>query len=268
MKSLTKFSIAGVVAVSAALTLAGCDEATGEFDAEKFFETTTEESEFNEDEVANGTEQEASELSGDTTELAEILQGLHVEDLDRNEFGERSKSYDREEYPHWSVAGGELGWYDSNPNCNSRWATLWRDGTGLEWDDYDNCIIADVGHWEDDYGVIDENTGEVDYLVTEDPSDIDIDHIVALHDAHVSGMYATDADDPKRERLANDPDNLVISDASANRSKGDSSPEDYMPPGEYRCTYAEKYITVSDRYDLSVSTGDVERLEETLQECS
>src|SRR5690606_10585298 len=67
-------------------------------------------------------------------------------------------------------------------------------------------------------------------------SEVDVDHVVALGNAWVTGA----AEWPFKQRvaLANDPLNLLAVEASANRAKSDADAATWLPPNrDYRCAY-------------------------------
>ena len=65
---------------------------------------------------------------------------------------------------------------------------------------------------------------------------VQIDHVVPLAWAWRHGASTWTED--QREHFANDPLNLQAADGSANQSKSDKGPADWMPPNTaYRCTY-------------------------------
>jgi hypothetical protein len=96
---------------------------------------------------------------------------------------------------------------------------------------------------------------------------VQIDHVVALADAWVSGA---DRWNPEtRLRFANDPLNLLAVDGSANQSKGADSAADWLPPNQsFRCAYAARQVTVKADYDLSVTPAEHDALAEVLEGCS
>lgn len=101
------------------------------------------------------------------------------------------------------------------------------------------CKVV-TGQWTDPY------TGKV---VTK-ASDLDVDHIVPLREAHESGGFAWTAE--QRRAFANDPYNLLPVTASANRSKGSKGPGDWLPVvSAYRCGYIERYLDIKRRFQLS-----------------
>ncbi|SEN67198.1 HNH endonuclease family protein [Nitrosomonas marina] len=96
------------------------------------------------------------------------------------------------------------------------------------------------------------------YTATEftDSSDLDIDHIVPVGFAH--GHGAANWSSTLKQQFYNDIENLLPVSASANRSKGDRSPIDWMPDNtEYHCTYVDSFLYIVDKYHLDLS--DVQR---------
>ena len=161
--------------------------------------------------------------------------------------------YSRERFPHWSDAA-EFGWDVPSPSCDVRDAALIRDGEGVEVGD--GCDIAS-GRWFDPY------TGST----YDDLAEIDIDHVVPLAEAWRSGASSWDAG--KRERYANDPDVLLAVEDNANQSKGDKGPEAWKPPNEEEwCDYAQRWIQIKAKYDLSVNEQEREALEQMLGTCT
>ena len=72
-----------------------------------------------------------------------------------------------------------------------------------------------------------------------DASQLDIDHLVPLKEAHESGGHAWNA--YKRRDYANDlgdPNTLIAVDRGLNRQKGASDTADWLPPNE---VYQEEY---------------------------
>lgn len=137
-------------------------------------------------------------------------------------------------------------WKDVDRNgCDTRNDVLARDLTKIV--RTDNCTIAS-GVLQDKY------TGAtIDFV--RGKSKIDIDHVIPLGYAYKQG--AGDWPAAKREALANDLDNLTAASASANRSKSDSGPAEWMPSNaSYRCEYGKKFAAVSVKYDLPITQAD------------
>jgi hypothetical protein len=137
-------------------------------------------------------------------------------------------------------------WEDVDHNgCDTRNDVLARDLTNIV--RTDNCTVAS-GTLQDKY------TGTtIDFV--RGKSKVDIDHVIPLSYAYQQG--ASDWTPAKREALANDPVNLSASSASANRSKSDSGPSEWMPSNaSYRCEYGKKFAAVAVKYDLPITQGD------------
>ena len=85
-------------------------------------------------------------------------------------------------------------------------------------------------------------------LFTE-PGTLDADHIVPLKWAWEHGADKWTA--MKRELFANDPLNILVVAASANRSKGAKGPEDWLPANlAFADYYILKFIQVCNKYNL------------------
>lgn len=154
--------------------------------------------------------------------------------------------YDRDLFPHWSTVEG---------SCDTRETVLERDGSGVTTGD--DCYPT-AGSW---YSVYDGAT-------ISDPSEVHIDHIVALSEAWKSGAdeWATD----RREDFANDLEHaqLIAVSASSNMSKGDADPAEWKPENEnVWCHYAREWIDVKHVYDLSVDEAEKTELSAMLDRC-
>jgi hypothetical protein len=100
------------------------------------------------------------------------------------------------------------------------------------------------GRWVDVY------TSEV---IT-DPALPDVDHVIALDEAHSSGGHAWSR--KRRAAFANDlsdPRTLVAVSAGSNRAKGSQGPEDWLPPDRgYWCRYVADWIAIKARWELTM----------------
>ena len=160
--------------------------------------------------------------------------------------------YDREDFPHWSDAQ-EFGWRVSDSSCDVREAALIRDGKDVVVGQ--GCDV-ESGRWRDPYTT----------RAYTDPLDIDIDHLVPLANAHRSG--ASEWDEARRERYANDPGNLLSVEDNANQEKGDKGPEAWKPPNRaIWCQYARRWIGVKSGYDLTINPQEKAALKEMLSTC-
>lgn len=95
---------------------------------------------------------------------------------------------------------------------------------------------------------------------------VDIDHVVALGDAWVTGAFRWQV--RERAALANDPMNLLAVGSSANRQKGDSDAATWLPPNRrYRCAYVARQIGVKAKYGLWVTPPEKEAMTRILATC-
>ena len=105
--------------------------------------------------------------------------------------------------------------------------------------------------------------------VVVDASALDIDHMVPLKNAHLSGGWAWSPD--RKAAFANDlsdPDHLIAVTASANRSKGARGPEEWRPPdSSYWCEYATDWVRIKGTWSLSVTPPELAALHDMLDTC-
>lgn len=95
---------------------------------------------------------------------------------------------------------------------------------------------------------------------------VDIDHIVAEHDAAMHGAAHWNTD--RWEEFSNDPQNLITVDLSANRSKGDGDAAEVLPQNTaFRCTYVAGQVTVKLKYQLTVDSDEKKAMEKVLDRC-
>ena len=122
----------------------------------------------------------------------------------------------------------------------------------------DGCTVTG-GEWLSAY----------DGYRTDDPSELEVDHLVALHEAWVSGADGWSPE--RRAAFAQDlghPGALVAVTAAMNRSKGDKDPAIWQPPNRaVWCLYASDWVTVKRRWALSVDDAELRALRNMLAGC-
>lgn len=108
-----------------------------------------------------------------------------------------------------------------------------------------------------------------DEVRTDDPADLEIDHLVPLAEAWRTG--AASWSDARREAFANDlddPGTLIAVTTRSNRSKSDSPPDEWLPPSHpSRCGYVASWIRVKARWGLAVSPAEKSTLVQVLSGC-
>ena len=94
----------------------------------------------------------------------------------------------------------------------------------------------------------------------------DIEHVVAVSEAHDSGLCAADAG--TRRRFASDLDNLTLATPALNRyEKVARDAADWFPEHN-RCWFAGRVLAVKLEYGLSVDPQEAAALEAVLKGCS
>ncbi|KAI1764609.1 hypothetical protein GGR53DRAFT_305624 [Hypoxylon sp. FL1150] len=155
-------------------------------------------------------------------------------------------TYDRDLFPTWDTITG---------TCNTREYVLKRDGT--------NVVVG-----SDCYPTSGTWTSPYDGGVWTAPADVDIDHMVPLKNAWISG--ASKWTTAKRERFANDvtrPQLWAVTD-NVNSSKGDKSPDSWKPPlASFYCTYASAYVAVKSYWALTITSAEKTALTSMLNTC-
>ena len=93
----------------------------------------------------------------------------------------------------------------------------------------------------------------------------DLDHVVALSEAHDSGLCA--ASKETQRQFAQDLDNLALADPQLNRyQKSDKDAADWLPP-QNKCWYVQTIMKVKKKYGLSIDKREQEALAKVLRSC-
>ena len=159
--------------------------------------------------------------------------------------------YDRGEWRHW---------IDEDRDCqDTRQEVLIEESASPVAYTDDQCRVAS-GQWNSPY------TGEQ----FTNPSDLDIDHMVPLGNAHRSGGWAWS--EGRKRLYANDlsyAGHLIAVQNSANRAKGADGPEEWRPPDNtYWCQYATDWITIKNTWKLTATSSEASALSEMLNTCT
>ena len=121
----------------------------------------------------------------------------------------------------------------------------------------DGCFV-NSGKWLDPY----------DNLYYFSSSEVQIDHVVALFEAHKSGAWSFPAE--RKLKFANniDLDDLLIAvGGSSNASKGSSDPSDWMPSNSsHNCEYLNKWLDIKSVFRLGIDSDEREAILKLYQE--
>ena len=159
--------------------------------------------------------------------------------------------YDRSDWRHW---------IDEDGDCqDARQEVLIAESLVEVTFETDRQCRVETGRW---YGTF---TG----VYVDDPGDLDIDHIVPLKNAHLSGAWAWNP--AMKEEYANyleNPDHLIAVASRANRSKGARGPEEWMPSNQdYWCQYTTDWAEIKAWWELTMTDAEAEAVVEMLQRC-
>ncbi|TRZ74384.1 MAG: HNH endonuclease [Actinobacteria bacterium] len=188
---------------------------------------------------ASRTEASNSVKSGGGAGLS-VLQTLRIDN-------EHPAGYERALFEHWIDIDGD--------GCDTREQVLKRDSVTLPQVDPYRCKVI-AGDWVSPY----------DGAKWSDPTDVDIDHVVALKEAWDSGAWAWS--DATRTAYANDTTDrrtLVAVTDNVNQQKSAKDPSNWVPPLKpYVCTYLGNWISIKARWNLSMDQSEWGRIKNLL----
>jgi hypothetical protein len=183
----------------------------------------------------------ATSAPSGTTDTRAYLAQLSIDDHPHT-----LSDYSRDAWPLWADIDGD--------GCDARQQAL-RAASSTSAQVVSPCKVVS-GSWVSAY----------DGFTTTNPGDLDIDHVVPLANAHISGGWAWSTD--QRRQYANDQQDLWVVSASSNRSKGDSSPDEWRPPQRgVWCTYAQRWTGIKVRWGLTATTPERDALGQMLDTC-
>lgn len=97
-------------------------------------------------------------------------------------------------------------------------------------------------------------------------SAVQIDHVVALRNAWISG--ADQWDSARRIAYANAPANLLAVQGEANQEKSDASADHWLPPSrDFQCPYVALQVSIKYTWHLSVTHSEKEAMGRVLAQC-
>ena len=159
--------------------------------------------------------------------------------------------YDRGDWKHWTDADGDCQ--------DARQEVLVKESLNPVTFEKDRKCIVEDDRWQ---GAFDgHDLGDTNYM--------DIDHLVPLQNAHLSGAWVWSPEE--KQQYANnlgDDDHLIAVAYRANRSKGARGPEEWKPSDEtYWCQYATDWTEIKARWDRTMTEPEAEPVVEMLQKC-
>lgn len=157
---------------------------------------------------------------------------------------EQARSYERDRFEHWVDADRD--------GCRTRCEVL-------EAERHASLPGLPDGGWVSIY----------DGYTTDDPSELEIDHVVALAEAWRSG--ASEWDDARRRAFANDldePGALAAVTSATNRAKSDKDPAEWQPPNrDAWCEWGLGWLRTKVKWGLTADEAEVRALTNILRGC-
>jgi hypothetical protein len=152
-------------------------------------------------------------------------------------------------------------WTDTDHNgCDQRNDVLRRDLTAETFKPKTHGCIVITGTLADPY------TGKTIAFRKQTASEVQIDHLVALQNAWVTG--AAKWTPAKRMALATDPLNLLAVDGPTNASKGAGDAATWLPPRKvFRCAYVARQVAVKAKYGAWMTAAEHKATEKVLAGC-
>lgn len=154
----------------------------------------------------------------------------------KNHFHSNLK-YSRSDWKHWS---------DKDGNClDTRAEILKSRSLEVITMNKKGCKVS-LGKWKDYY------YPEIHFQATK----VDMDHLVPLKHAHDVGAAGWSSN--QKEKFANDPENLVITNLKYNRQKGAKGIDEWLPRHkDYACRYIRDWIKLKNKYSLKIRDSEL-----------
>ncbi len=148
----------------------------------------------------------------------------------------RPLKYVRSDWPHW---------IDQDKDCLDTRAEILKQRSLVPVSMNKKGCKVKSGKWKDYY-----------YPETlTQASQVDIDHLIPLKHAHETG--AAHWSTSQKEKFANDPENLVITNRRYNRQKGAKGIDEWLPVHkDYACKYITDWIKLKKKYHLILKSAE------------
>lgn len=189
--------------------------------------------------------------------MAQVAQQRYYSLLNWKQMNRRPRDTFIPKYNRRSHFGGWINSTKDETCFNTRAKVLIRDSNKeVTFDSENKCNVL-AGAWNDDY------TAQT-YTKREE---IQIDHLVALKNAYVSGAYNWNF--KARCLYANYMGydfHLKSVNSTENMRKSDKSPQKYMPPNsEYSCQFLRSWLSVKFLWNLKMTTDEAVAISQLLK---
>ncbi|MBU4215703.1 MAG: DUF1524 domain-containing protein [Actinobacteria bacterium] len=166
-----------------------------------------------------------------------------------------ASGYDRDLFGYRAVDLDKNG-------CDTRNDILARDLTATTAKAGTNDCVVTTGTLTDPYS----GTTIAFHRGSDTSADVQIDHVVSLQNAWLSG--ASTWDTTRRQQLGNDPLNLLAVSGPLSAQKSDKDAASWLPPNTgYRCQYVARQVAVKYTYSLTITTAERAAIVAVLSTC-
>ncbi len=140
---------------------------------------------------------------------------------------------------------------------NTRAKVLVRDAIGAVVFEKENPCSVQSGEWNDPYA---------NKILRDARLEVQIDHMVPLKNAYVSGAYKWNY--KQRCLYGNylgENFHLISVDGTENTRKSSAGPDGYMPPNkEYRCTYLKNWLMIKTLWGLEMTVSEAQAIKDAV----
>lgn len=159
--------------------------------------------------------------------------------------------------PAWS-ADNTTEW--GHQGCDTRNLALRRDLVDVQLKPGTHGCVVLSGQLQDPY------SGQTVQFTRAQAQLVPVDHVWPL--AQVWDRGAAEWPIQQRRNIANDPLNLQVTTAAANRAKSDHMPDQWLPntPGG-TCQYVARFMQVAIKYDLPVTVAEYAAIQQVKRSC-
>ena len=162
-------------------------------------------------------------------------------------------------FPAYQRSDYHRTWADPDGDCqNNRHEVLIAESITAPVLSPDTCTVIS-GLWHDPYSG----------TAFTDPRQLDIDHLVPLREAHISGAHLWEPE--KKARYAQDitdPQSLIAVSSAENRAKGSRDPAEWLPSNSaYHCEYIRTWVAVKQTWGLAMDAAERDFITQKLLGC-
>lgn len=171
----------------------------------------------------------------------------------------KSSSFNEASFPHFINSSSNPCWSTKNTILYSQKADgkfIMEDAYRKPTTDMTKACSIKAGTWIDTY------TGKKLSV-----DSVNLDFVIPLQYANNHG--ASSWDNAKKQEFANDKDNFVVASTSGIAKRHGRTPAKWLPDDDkYACILSKKFISVANKYNLSITENDKNALDKAISKCA